>query len=128
MRDELVIPRFVRAALAGEPVTINGDGTQFRNYVYVEDLAEAHVRALGDKAQNEVFNLEGTERVTLIDIVDALREILGEVKVEFGPGRAGDFAGREVSAEKAERVLDWRATTPFFQGLRRYVDWYRSRG
>ncbi len=44
MRDALVIPMFVRKALAGETITINGDGSQFRNYVYVEDLADAHVR------------------------------------------------------------------------------------
>src|SRR5437588_440303 len=58
MRDSLVIPRFVRMALAGEPLTIQGDGSQYRNYVYVEDLADAHVLALQAAAANEVFNLE----------------------------------------------------------------------
>ncbi len=59
MRDALVIPLFVRRALAGETITINGDGSQFRNYVYISDLARAHVLALGPAAENEVFNLEG---------------------------------------------------------------------
>jgi len=127
MRDELVIPRFVRTALAGEPITIYGNGSQFRNYVYVEDMADAHVAALSHKAENEVFNLEGTEPVSIVQLAEALQEIIGDVTVRFEPARAGDYLGRTVSAEKAERILGWRATTPFAEGLRRYVDWYTSR-
>src|SRR5207253_246205 len=56
MRPSLVIPRFVGMARAGEPITVHGDGSQYRNYVYVEDLAEAHVLALGEASANEVFN------------------------------------------------------------------------
>jgi len=127
MRDELVIPRFVRMALAGEPITVHGDGSHFRNYVYVEDLAAAHVLALSDKAENEVFNLEGAHPVTILDLVEALRDIIGDVTVRFESNRAGDYPGRTVSADKVERVLGWRPTTPFAEGLRRYVEWYRSR-
>ena len=59
MRKELAIPQFLERARTGEKITIHGDGLQFRNYVYVEDLAEAHVLALGDEAAGQVFNLEG---------------------------------------------------------------------
>jgi UDP-glucose 4-epimerase len=125
MREELVIPRFVRMALSGDPITINGDGSQFRNYMYVTDLAEAHVLALSKEAENEVFNLEGPERVSLLRVVECLREILGDaVSVTFGPPRPGDYKGKEVSGEKAARVLGWRPMTSFEEGLRRYVDWY----
>src|SRR5947209_2681330 len=97
MRDSLVIARFVRMAKAGELITIQGDGSQFRNYVYVEDLAEAHVLALGAAGENEVFNLEGPERVSVRRIVDAVQATVGgRVGVEFVPARAGDYAGRTV--------------------------------
>ena len=127
MRDELLIPRFVGRALAGEPLTINGDGQQFRNWVYVTDLADAHLRILADVGRNEVFNLEGRERVSVRQLVDTLRTLLGEqLEVVYLPARAGDYAGREVSAAKALRLLGWEATTKFEDGLAAYVAWYRA--
>jgi UDP-glucose 4-epimerase len=124
MRDELVIARFVRRALDGQLITIHGDGSQFRKYVYVEDLANAHLLALSDAAENETFNLEGPERVSVKRVVEAVQAALGgHVGCEFVPARNGDYAGREVSAEKARRVLGWEATTPFEEGVRRYVEW-----
>jgi UDP-glucose 4-epimerase len=125
MREQLVIPRFVRMALDGDPITVHGDGSQFRNYVYVEDLADAHVLALSDEAENEVFNLEGAEPVTIRRVTEAIRDSLGiPMTVQFGEARPGDYAGKEVSGEKASRVLGWKPVTPFEEGMRRYVDWY----
>jgi UDP-glucose 4-epimerase len=125
MRDELVIPRFLRTALSGQPLTINGDGSQYRNYVYIADLAEAHVRVLSPVAENEVINLEGTEQVSIRRVADTVRELIGEhVRVVHVPGRAGDYAGKEVSAAKAWRLLGWRAGTSFEDGMRHYVSEY----
>jgi UDP-glucose 4-epimerase len=125
MREQLVIPRFVRMALDGEPITVHGDGSQFRNYVYVEDLADAHVLALSNEAENDVFNLEGAEPVTVRRVTEAIRDTLGiPMTVEFGEARPGDYAGKEVSGAKAKRVLGWEPVTPFEEGMRRYVDWY----
>ena len=129
MRDELVIPRFVQMALAGETITVAGDGLQFRNYVYVEDLAEAHVAALDPAARNEVFNLEGPEPISIRAMVGALEEVLGRtLPVEYGPARPGDFRGRPVSGHKVEKMLDWAPRTSFETGLRRYVEWYTEGG
>jgi len=128
MRDALVIPKFVGMALRGEPLTIQGDGSQYRNYVYVEDLAEAHVLALRPEAANQTFNLEGRERISIRAVVESIGETLGRpVDVTYTPARTGDYGGREISAEKAERVLGWRAGVPFAEGLRRYVDWHQAR-
>jgi UDP-glucose 4-epimerase len=125
MREQLVIPRFVSMALNGETITVHGDGSQFRNYVYVEDLADAHVLALTDEAENEVFNLEGAEPITIRRVTEAIRDTLGiPVTVEFGEARPGDYAGKEVSAEKVKKVLGWVPTTTFEDGMRSYVDWY----
>jgi UDP-glucose 4-epimerase len=127
MRDELVIPRFVRMALEGETITVSGDGLQFRNYVYVEDLAEAHVLALDPAARNEVFNLEGPAPITIRAMVEALEKVLDRsIAVEYGPARPGDFRGRSASGRKAEKVLDWVPRTSFEAGLQRYVEWYTA--
>jgi peptidoglycan/xylan/chitin deacetylase (PgdA/CDA1 family) len=128
MRDSLVIPKFVGMALRGDPLTIQGDGSQYRNYVYVEDLAEAHVLALRPEGANQTFNLEGPEKVSIRQVVDSIGEVLGRpVDVTYTPARAGDYGGREISAAKAERVLGWRADVRFAEGLRRYVDWHLTR-
>jgi UDP-glucose 4-epimerase len=128
MRDSLVIPKFVGMALRGEPLTIQGDGSQYRNYVYVEDLAQAHVLALRPEASNQTFNLEGREKISIRSMVDSIGEVLGRpVDVTYTPARTGDYGGREISAGKAERVLGWRADVPFAEGLRRYVDWHLAR-
>jgi len=128
MRDSLVIPKFVGMALRGEPLTIQGDGSQYRNYVYVEDLAEAHVLALRPEAANQTFNLEGREKISIRSMVESIGEALGRpVDVTYTPARTGDYGGREISAAKAERVLGWRAGVPFADGLRRYVDWHLAR-
>lgn len=128
MRRELVIPIFLGKALRNEPIVIQGDGSQYRNYLYVDDLVEANVLALRhDTDVTEVYNLEGPERVTIRDIVDTIQRVLGnDVAVEYVPAREGDYKGRVVSAEKAARVLGWHARISFEEGMRRYVEWYRA--
>lgn len=130
MRRELVIPIFLGKALRNEPIVIQGDGSQYRNYLYVDDLVEANVLALRhDTDVTEVYNLEGPERVTIRDVVNTIQHVLGnDVAVEYVPAREGDYKGRVVSAEKAARVLGWHPRIPFEEGMRRYVEWYRASG
>jgi UDP-glucose 4-epimerase len=125
MSENFVIPKFVRQALEGETNVVHGDGSQFRNYVYVDDLADAHLAALSDAAENEVFNLKGPEPITIRRIAEEVRALLGApFTIEGGPLSPGDYEGRVISGEKARRVLRWETKTPFSEGLRRYVDWY----
>lgn len=125
MREELVIPIFVRKALRGEPITIQGDGSQFRNYVYIDDLAQAHLAALSDRATNQVYNLEGPERVSVRRIAEAIQAVLGDrVRIQYVEARPGDYRGKEVSANKAFEELGWRPRVRFEEGIRRYIEWY----
>jgi len=127
MRDELVIPRFVQAALRGETISIEGDGSQYRNYVYIGDLARAHVLALGETAENEVINLEGAEPVSIRRIAETVVDVLDSpTAVEYVHARQGDFVGRTVSADKARRLLGWEPQVSFEDGLRRYIEWRTS--
>ena len=103
-----VIPIFVRKALAGEPLTIAGEGLQSRRFVYVEDLAEGVVRGLGPQAGGRVYNLVGEESVTVRGIADAVGDLLGGVDIVHTRARAADFAGAEVSGARAAAELGWR--------------------
>lgn len=127
MREELLIPAFLKKALNGQPLTISGKGEQYRNFVYVRDMAEAHVLAMKDKAVNQTYNLEGTRKVTVLEVAEGIKKLLGDdVKLEFVPARPGDFGGKEVTATKARQELAWYPTVSFEEGLRRTVDWFRQ--
>jgi UDP-glucose 4-epimerase len=127
-RPATVLAAFVKRALAGEPLTIQGDGSQSRRFVYVEDLAEGVVAALAPQGANRIYNLVGTESTTIREIAETVRSLLGEVEIAFLPSRAADIRGSDISGERAASELGWRPTTPFAEGARRYVDWVTSRG
>lgn len=128
MREELLIPLFIKKALNGEPLTISGKGEQYRNFVYVRDMAEAHVLAMKESAVNQTYNLEGTRKVTVLEVAEGIRKILGHtVKLDCVPARPGDFGGKEVSANKARVELGWYPTVSFEDGLSRTVDWFREK-
>lgn len=126
-RDGAVIPIFVNKALRGEPLTIAGDGSQFRKFVYVEDLAEGNVLALAAVAKNKIYNLDGAEQVTIKQIAETIQKILGDVRIEYTPSRPGDFSGKRVLSARARQELSWEPTTSFEEGVRRYIQWVKQR-
>ena len=92
----------MRKALAGKPLTVTGDGLQHRKFIYVEDLAAGHVLALGEAGENQTFNLDGTEKVTILQIAETALKLTGSnMAVEHGPParrlrrRRGVVAARE---------------------------------
>jgi UDP-glucose 4-epimerase len=126
-RDATVLAAFVGKALRGEPLTVAGDGSQGRRFVYVEDLADGVERALAPEAANRVYNLAGSETTTILEIAQTVRELVGDAEIVHTEARAGDFGGKEVSSRRALDELGWAPATPFQEGARRYVDWRRER-
>lgn len=125
MREELLIPTFIKKALAGQPLTVAGTGNQYRNFVYVRDLAEAHVLAMKEAAADQTYNLEGSRKVTVLEVAKGIRAAIGDhVKIEFVPERPGDFGGKEVAAEKVRQELGWTPLVGFEDGLQRTVEWF----
>ncbi|MGH2866899.1 MAG: NAD-dependent epimerase/dehydratase family protein [Solirubrobacteraceae bacterium] len=122
-REAAVVPAFVNKALAGEPLTLAGDGSQSRKFVYVEDLAEGVASGLDDVAINRVYNLASDETVTIKQIAETIKELMGDVEIVHTPARPGDFGGKIVSSDRAQRELGWTAATPFAEGVRRYIAW-----
>ncbi|MDR4494864.1 MAG: NAD-dependent epimerase/dehydratase family protein [Nitrospirales bacterium] len=127
MREELLIPIFINKALHGQPLSIAGKGEQYRNFIYVRDIADAHVLAMSEKALNQVYNLEGSRKVTVLEVAEGIKKVLGgKVTLEFIPARSGDFGGREVSATKARQELGWHPTVSFEEGMKRTVEWFQE--
>lgn len=122
-RPTAVVAAFTEKALNGQPLTVAGDGTQSRRFVYVEDLAEGVVASLVPEGANRVFNLVGDEDVSVRSIARSVREVVGEVPIVHVESRAADLKAAKVSGERARRELGWRPTTQFDDGVRRYVEW-----
>jgi dTDP-glucose 4,6-dehydratase len=128
---EKVIPRFIVQALCDEPLTIHGDGNASRDWLYVDDDAEAIealIEADLDAVTGEVINVATGVDISIEAIADRVLGVLGkpaEMK-ERVPDRRGQVHRHIGSTEKAERLLGWRARTSFEDGLGRTVSWYRE--
>jgi len=126
MRTDLVVAAFLLRALRGEPLRIDGDGSQERRFVYVSDLAAAHVLALRDVAENRTYNLESDEAISIRTLAETVRDLVGDVDVAFGPTRPGDYRARVVRSDRAREELGWQPQHTFADGLRKTLAWYRE--
>ena len=121
------VPNIIRSALKREPIPLYWKGEQVRDYIYVEDLARAHLEPL--RVQGfEVFNV-GTEVGTkVIDVIETVFRILGyRVPLDDLGERAGDLPAYYASSEKLRTQLGWKAEVDLEEGLRRTIEHERKR-
>jgi UDP-glucose 4-epimerase len=125
-----VIPKFIRAMLRGQRPPIFGDGTQSRDFTYVDNVVAANLlaaRAPAAALDGSACNVACGERFTLLDLVAALNNILGtRLEPEFRPPRPGDVRHSHASIARAEAALGFRPIVRFAEGLRRTVEWIRA--
>ena len=128
---EKVVPRFITQALDGEPLTIHGDGHASRDWLYVDDDAEAIeaiIEAPIERVAGEVVNVATGVDISVAEIADLMLDTLGKsrsLKVHL-PERPGQVDRHIGSTEKVRRLTGWRARTSFAEGLERTVAWYRE--
>jgi len=121
-RPETVTPIFIRRIVRGEPIVIHGDGSQTRQFIYVKDLARGNAACLNPAAENQIFNLNGKKKISVIQIVRTLEEILGKkASLTFIEDRKGNFKGRFISSEKARQLLGWTPLLDYEDAMRNYV-------
>ena len=128
-RPDLAISRFTRKIMAGEPIDQYGDGSTGRDYTYVEDIING-VTAAGRYAASdfEIINLGGSAANTLSQLISGIEEILGKkADINHLPDQPGDVPLTFADVSKARRLLGYSPGTPLRQGLRRYVEWVKSR-
>jgi dTDP-glucose 4,6-dehydratase len=128
---EKVVPRFVTQALQDRPLTIHGDGHASRDWLYVDDDAEAVeavIEAPLEQVAGEVLNIATGVDISVCDIADAVLDALGKRSSlkEFVTERPGQVDRHIGSTEKMERLTGWRARTSFEEGLERTIAWYRE--
>jgi UDP-glucose 4-epimerase len=123
-----VVPLFMRAALKGEPIIIHGDGEQSRDFTYIENVVQANLLSLTTPGvAGEVFNVACNSRHSVMEIARTVEKILGRpLQIEHTPPRAGDVRHTLASIERAERLLQYRPTVGFEDGMRRTFDYVRA--
>jgi UDP-glucose 4-epimerase len=122
-----VVAIFAGRLLAGEPCTVNGDGTQTRDYVFVEDVARANLLAAErrhDGALNVGTGVE-TDVNRLYRILADAAGVAGEPR--HGPGKPGEQLRSCIDPSAAGRALGWRSQVGIEDGLRRTLEWFRAR-
>jgi nucleoside-diphosphate-sugar epimerase len=124
-----VIPRFVTAAFRGDPVTIFGDGSQSRDFCFVDNAVEANLLAAGaPDVSGRVFNVACGAATSLNDVVLRIERLVGRaLRVVHAPPRAGDVKHSLADISAARDTLGYRAPVDFGEGLRRTVAWYSER-
>lgn len=125
----LALRTFLDNSFSGKPITIFGDGSAVRQFVYVEDLAHAHVLALQPAATGQTYNLEGDRSVTIKELAETVAKFVKGVKIDYviDPARRGEMqVSRPISSTKAKQELGWRPRVMLEEGVKRVVNWYRK--
>ena len=131
-RYGMVLPSFARAALAGEPIRVFGDGRQTRNFTFIEDCVEALVRLLfTDSAEGAVFNIGGPHEISIMELAGRVKEITGSASpillVPYAKAYQGmsfeDMRRRVPCICKIQRLTGWSPQTTIDEMIRRTVQY-----
>ena len=124
-----VIPKFIEAMLRGERPTIYGDGTQSRDFTYVENVVVANYLAATAETgvAGEVFNVACHDQITLNDLVRALNDGLGtSIEPIYAEPRLGDVMHSFAAIDKFRSATGYQPVVPFTEGISRTIEWFRE--
>jgi len=126
---EKLIPKFTNQILRGNPVTIHGDGSNTRNFLYVEDVARAFECILHKGEEGLIYNIGGNNELPNIDVAKGLIRILGKEKemddfITYVPDRKFNDLRYTINSSKLHE-LGWKEEMSWEEGLQKTVDWYK---
>lgn len=126
--DGRVVSNFIRQALAGEEITIYGDGSQTRSFCYRDDLVEGFIRLMnGPDSLFEPINLGNPGEYTIRQLAEMIVELTGsKSKLVYRPLPADDPTRRQPNIDLAKKHLGWQPTVPLRDGIKRTIEWFRS--
>ncbi len=124
--DGRAIPAFASQALAGDPITVAGDGSQTRSIIYVDDLVEGIMRLLRSDLEGPV-NIGNPHEVSVLHLAEEVRRLVGsDSEIVFVPRPVDDPSVRQPDIALARRALGWEPTVGFEDGLQRTISWFRE--
>jgi UDP-glucose 4-epimerase len=126
-----VIPLFLQSLTAGRSPLIHGDGHQSRDFTFVDDVIQANLLAAEAPASavsGQVYNVACGRRTTLLEVVGHLNALLGtSIRPSHGPTRTGDVRHSQADISWAQHDLGYQPCSDMLQGLKRCLEWWRSR-
>ena len=125
-RPDMSVFRFIRRIAEGEPIVLFGDGTQSRDFTYVDDIARGTIAALRPLGF-EIINLGGDRPAALQAVIDEIARLVGkQPQYDRRPVHPADVPATWADIGKARQLLDWSPQVPLEEGLARAVAWYRE--
>jgi len=125
-RDGRVVPAFIQQALAGEPLTVFGDGGQTRSFCYVDDLIEGIYRLLLS-AESQPVNIGNPHEMTILEFAERIRALIGSPSpIERRPLPEDDPKTRQPDITRARALLGWEPRVPLDEGLERTIGYFRE--
>ena len=144
-RPDMALFKFTKAILAGEPLDVFNNGKHTRDFTYVEDIAEGVIRASDRIAEPDptwnplrpdpatsnapfrIFNIGNNAPMALMDYIAAIEEATGrKATIRYQPLQAGDVPDTSADVTSLAEVVGYKPTTSVHDGVRRFVEWYRS--
>jgi UDP-glucose 4-epimerase len=120
----MAIHKFIRAMAMGESIPLYGDGTQSRDFTYVEDVVRANVLAARAPVAGMVINIGGGARITLRDLLEVLQDVVGRrAHLVHLAAQKGDVGHTGADCRRAKRLLGVVPAVDIVDGLRRQVAW-----
>lgn len=129
-----VIPKFIGQFLKGKTPVINGDGNYSRDFTYIDNVLQMNHLAMtteNPEAINQVYNTAVGDRITIREMAETIQKGLSEynaeiqtLKIQFGPIREGDVPHSQASIDKAKKLLGYKPTHTFIEGLKASLEWY----
>jgi UDP-glucose 4-epimerase len=128
MRPNMAISNFVSRCLHGESPVIYGDGSQTRDFTYVDDVLWVNERLLDtDVADGEIMNVGSTDNIDIKTLAEEVRDQLAsELELEYGERNDADAEHTHADISKANELLGYEPTTTIREGVSRFIDWYRA--
>jgi len=121
MRESTVISRFIRRGIEHKPLTILGDGTQFRQFTHADDIARGFELVVSSSAPSQVYNMLSDEAITLFDLATQIARHFGTT-IDQGSPRLSEPPSVHVRVDKAWTEFGWRSSVRFADGLQALID------
>lgn len=118
---------FSKAILEDEEIQLFGDGTQLRDFTYIDDIIDGIVAALNTPRAYEIYNLGNNKPISILGLIDQIEKITNKkAEIVFLPSQPGDVRITCADIDKAGKMLDYQPKTTIQEGLKKFIEWYKN--
>jgi len=126
-RPDMAIHKFMKAILEGREIEIYGDGTQMRDFTYVDDVVRANILAAEKGVTGEVYNIGGGNKIELLTLIHIIEKIFQKMAfITFSTYQRGDVRETWADTIRGKKVMGWEASVKIEDGLKKMSEWYRN--